>query len=389
MKKNKSYRFLIVVLALFAGFLIVFLLTQLGDKSKGPLESMLSRAGNAVDDVENKMILEQREVTRKTKLAWLNNYRDNKDALINSKFVFFGASDNSSKESYERIINLEDTLNTTFSIIHLFQAWGEREEHEFPTKEVNAINRIGSIPLITWEPWVSAFSVENYPGIPTVEMRDKGAMNYVTKGYYDNFLRKWAQKAKEFGHPFYLRLGHEMNDPYRYPWGPQNNTPQEYVSAWKHVHDIFDEMGAHNVIWVWSPHVAYGFFKEYYPGKKYVDLIATGALNFGTSAQWSKWWTFKEIFGGYYDQLAQFKQPIMIAEFGSLSIGGDRAQWFTDALQNIEKDYPLINAVVFFHYNSDKTTTDKSISWYIIDDNDVTNAIKNELNGWSAQRKHP
>jgi len=389
MKSVTTKRTLIAIIAMIAGITLVYLLSLLGNQSKGPLESLFSKAGNAVEEVENNIILEQREESRTKKLAWFNNYRENKEAIIKANFVFLGASDNSSLESYERIINLEDTLGTSFPIIHIFQAWGERPEHEFPEREFNAIHKIGSIPFITWEPWVSAFSEENFPGIPAVELRDKAAMVFVAKGYYDSFLRKWAQKAKDFGHPFYLRLGHEMNDPYRYPWGPQNNTPQEYVKAWKHVHDLFLEMGAQNVIWVWSPHVAYGFFKEYYPGEKYVDVVATGALNFGTSAQWSKWWTFDELFGGYYSFLAQFKKPIMIAEFGSLSIGGSRSQWFTEALQSIEKKYPLINALVFFHYSDDKTTTDKSVSWYFIYDKPVTQAIKKELNAWSVDRKQP
>lgn len=59
-----------------------------------------------------------------------------------------------------------------------------------------------------------------------------------------------------------------MNDPYRYPWGPQNNDPSEFVAAFRHVHDVFDSVGASNVIWIWSPHLTYGKFKEYY-----LDLI--------------------------------------------------------------------------------------------------------------------
>lgn len=387
MKKYK--RLVIVATAFLAGIAFVYILSLLGSKGKGPLEFMLSTAGDAVEDVENTMIMEQREKTRVTKLKWFDKYRDDKNLIINSQFVFFGASDNTSIESYERIINLEDTLGTTFPIIHLFQAWGEKEEHEFPTREFKAINRLGSIPFLTWEPWVSAFSVENYPGIPPLDVRDKGSLVYVAKGYYDKFLVSWAKKAKEFGHPFYLRMGHEMNDPYRYPWGPQNNTPTEYVNAWKHVHDLFVKEGATNVIWVWSPHVAYGYFQEYFPGKKYVDVVATGSLNFGTAASWSKWWTFAEIFGGYYNDLAKFKKPIMIAEFGSLGTGGDRSEWFVDALKNISTDYPLINAVVFFHYSGDKTTTDKSVNWYIIDDQDVTSAIREQLQSWPKERLQP
>ena len=31
--------------------------------------------------------------------------------------------------------------------------------------------------------------------------------------------------------------------------------PERYVDAWNHIHDISDKIGAHNVVWVWSPGV--------------------------------------------------------------------------------------------------------------------------------------
>src|SRR6185369_3819852 len=49
-----------------------------------------------------------------------------------------------------------------------------------------------------------------------------------------------------------LRFAHEMNDPYRYPWGPQNNSKEEYIYAWQHVWQRFQKAGARNVIWTWS-----------------------------------------------------------------------------------------------------------------------------------------
>ncbi|RAR75418.1 glycoside hydrolase family 26 protein [Flavobacterium aciduliphilum] len=382
-------RYIYVILALSLGFFVVYGLSMVSEKSKGPIETVLTKAGSTVQEVEKTIILDQREGTREDKLAWFKNIRYQKEKLVHSKIILFGASDDSKKESYENIINLEDSLALTFPIIHIYQAWGEKDEQQFPIKEVNAIDEIGSVPMITWEPWVSDFNVEDFPGIPAVEQRDKGAFTQVANGLYDAFLSKWAQSAKDYGHPIYLRLGHEMNEPYRYPWGPQNVTPQEFVAGWKHVHDLFNKIGAKNIIWVWSPHTAYGYFDDYYPGNEYVDMVSTGILNFGTSTNWSKWWTFAEIFGSHYKELASYKKPMMIAEFGCLKPGGDRAKWFGDALRNFQKNYPLVNSIVFFHYSGDKTTTDKSVNWYIKDDKKVTSKIKETLKTWDASIKQP
>ena len=212
----------------------------------------------------------------------------------------------------------------------------------------------------------------------------------VANGDYEVYIKEWATDAAKVGHPIYLRVGHEMNDSYRYKWGAMNNDPSEFVAAFKHVKDVFDSVGATDIIWVWSPHIAKGKFPEYYPGNDYVDIIATGALNYGTSANFSDWWTFEETFGKYYDQLASFYKPIMIAEFGSLKIGGSRAKWFGDAFENFNTKYPFVNTILFFHYASDKTLTyNKDLNWAIKDDPEVTTAIKNALKKWPSNIKQP
>ncbi|WP_010135619.1 glycoside hydrolase family 26 protein [Ochrovirga pacifica] len=386
---GKLSRVIYVLVAIVIGYFLVYLVAAASDGAKGPIEAMLERASDWVFDVEQNLILEEREENREKKLAWFKQQKQDKNALINSKIILFGASDDSELESYENVINLEDSLNLSFPIIHIYQAWGEKPEHEFPIHQLEAIKRMGSVPLISWEPWLNKFSQDNFPLIKSVKERDKHGMLTIAEGLYDAFLIDWALEAKKYGAPIYIRLGHEMNDPYRYPWGPQNSEPSEYIAGWRHVHKVFRQAGADNVIWVWSPHLAYGKFKEYYPGDNYVDVVATGALNYGESTSWSDWWSFEQIFGNYYKDLAVFNKPMMIAEFGSLKPGGDRAKWFADALNHFHENYPLVNAILFFHYDADGTTTYKSVSWYIVDDHEVTTAIKKELKKWDASVKQP
>ncbi len=387
--KNKYKRLFNVLLALAIGYFIIYGLSAVSKSSKGPLGGILESLGNLVKDIEHENILGNREQNREKKLKWFDDQRDNKFALLKSKYILFGAADEDNGTSYEKIINLEDSLNITFPIIHIYKAWGEGKEFEFPRDEVDAIVRIGSVPMITWEPWLGKFTQENFPNIKPLEQRDNHGLASVANGDYDAYLKEWATEAAKVNYPIYLRVGHEMNDPYRYPWGPQNNDPEEFVAAFKHVKDVFDEAGALNIIWVWSPHLSYEKFYEYYPGPDYVDILATGVLNYGTSTSWSDWWSFEEIFGKYYTTLSGFEKPIMIAEFGSLKPGGDRAKWFGDALNNFNEKYPYVNAIVFFHYSSDGTITYKNVDWYIKDDTEVTSEIKRQIELWPDYLKQP
>lgn len=387
--KKTSKRLINVLIALVIGYFVVYAFAAVSKRSKGPLGGFLENVSDWVKNREQEAILGQRENLRSDKLAWFKEQRKNKYSLLKTKYILFGASDDNKGESYENIFNLEDSLALTFPIIGIYAAWGENQEYKFPSNQIDAIIRVGSIPMITWEPWLEKFSEEDFPGIAPLEQRNSHGLASVAKGHYDKYIKEWALDAKKVDYPIYLRWGHEMNDPYRYPWGPQNNDPDEYIAAFRHVREVFDSVGAKNVIWVWSPHLTYGKFNEYYPGTDYVDMVATGALNYGTSTSWSNWWSFEQIFGNYYKTLEGFYKPIMIAEFGSLKPGGNRAEWFGDAFNRFQFKYPYVNAIVFFHYSSDGSTTYKNVDWYIKNDKEVTDEIKKQLKNWDPKSKQP
>jgi hypothetical protein len=117
-----------------------------------------------------------------------------------------------------------------------------------------------------------------------------------------------------------------------------------------------------------------------------VDWVATGVLNFGPIAQWSKWWSFDEIFGAKYDRLAAFGKPIMIAELGSLAVGGDRAAWYQDALADLPERYPAVAAVLFFHVAGDQTVTYQKVDWSMAGDSVVSGTVADALRSWGGRR---
>jgi hypothetical protein len=385
--KIKIRRILAVLVALSIAGGIVWALSFAGKKTEGPIETALVKASDAIEAVENTVIVEQRTEKRSDKLAWLNVYKTNKNALRHPKEILLGAFDNNAVESFESIINLEDTLHTTFPLIQVYSAWGSKEDEVFPKMKVKAIKELGSIPVITWEPWLSDFDGNKYPALRPAAERDKNGLVDVATGLYDDYIKSWAASAAATKQLIFLRVGHEMNDPYRYPWGPQNNSPQDFVNAWRHIHDIFKSAGANNIIWVWCPHPAYGWYNAYYPGDAYVDYVGVGILNYGTVATWSQWWGFKDIFGNHYDSLAVFKKPIMITEFASLAVGGKRSQWYDDALMQLPQKYPLVKSVLFFHFSNDNTTTQQTLDWYVIDDKQTVGAIRKSITAWPDSLK--
>ncbi|HEY7294036.1 MAG TPA: glycosyl hydrolase [Dehalococcoidia bacterium] len=227
------------------------------------------------------------------------------------------------------------------------------------TLNLNALCNVlahGSVPLITWSPSDFRSGAD----------QSRYSLDNIIAGRFDGYIQGWAEQLATYGRPVLLRTMHEMNGTW-YPWGQQgDNTPDKYIAAWRHIHDIFTAAGATNVQWVWSPNVIgdqAADFAAYYPGDQYVDWVGLDGYNFGPQI----WRWFAQIFGSSYDRLtALTSKPLMIAEVGTsealpqqAALNDTKAAWITDAFTDeIPKKYPRIRAVVWF--NEDKTNVERN-----------------------------
>jgi hypothetical protein len=379
---SRPQRLLVVAVALAAAIASVMALTYAGSRTEGPLGALLARVGVTIGEAEALVALRMRGPGRASHLDWLEPYRRDGSLLRDPPMLLLGAHDGRMPATLDGAVALEEAIGTTFPLLHFYAAWGDLPEEQFPERMARSIRDLGSIPVLTWEPWLGDFGLRLHPHLPPADQRDKHGLAAVARGDYDAYIDRWAAGAKAYGSPLMLRFAHEMNDPYRYPWGPQNNEPDEFIAAWRHVVERFRAAGATNVLWVWSPHIAYEGFWQFYPGDDVVDWIATGALNYGNVAYWSKWWSFGEIFEKRYDELAAIGKPIMIAELGTLAIGGDAAAWYRDALTNLPARLPAVRSVLFFHVKGDATVTYQSLDWTFADDPARLAAVRDALDGW-------
>jgi hypothetical protein len=378
---RKRYRIGLSLGAAAFSVALVGLLVLLGTASEGPITSTMGVLGSWISGLESRAVRAIRGPGREADLAWFEPLRTSVDSLRDPPALLLGAYTEDVATTLEGIVELEDRLETTFPLIHAYTAWGDEDPHRFPSRWVEAIDAMGSVPVITWEPWLSTFENRLHPHLPLREDRDKDGLESIARGDYDFYLDAWAADAARWGRPLFLRPAHEFNDPYRYPWGPHNNESPDFIAAWRHIVDRFRANGASNVLWLWSPHVAYEGYEQYWPGDEYVDWIATGALNYGTVAYWSEWWTFDQIFGRHHEFLTGFGKPLMIAEFGTLAVGGDQGQWLREALQNLTPWYPGVRALLFFHVENDATVTRQAIDWGFKDDPVVVEAVREGLMG--------
>ena len=157
-------------------------------------------------------------------------------------------------------------------------------------------------------------------------------------GAMTRILRSSHRRLRPGANHSILRFAEEMNGNW-YAWGQgvNGNTPDQYVEAWRHVHDLFVDAGATNAIWVWCPNIEqpnYRTFDYLYPGDAYVDWVGLDGYN-AASVWQTPWMSMAQLFSASYDDLAALTdKPMMIGETASTEVGGDKAQWITSAFLN-------------------------------------------------------
>lgn len=209
----------------------------------------------------------------------------------------------------------------------------------------------------------------------------------ILEGKYETYFQQYAKGLKEFGHPVLFRLNNEMNgDWVGYSAYYSSKDTDLYKAVWTYIHQIFNENGVDNVIWVWNPNhdskppFAWNHELMYYPGDEYVDVVGLTAYNTGNyyKVAGEQWHTFQELYEPLYKRYAQWSdKPLMISEFASSSIGGDKRAWIEDMFRVIQT-YPKIKVAIW--WNSIDWDGENPARIYKMDDNEsVMNAIRSGL----------
>ena len=263
--------------------------------------------------------------------------------------VFYPSMDNGISD-LDKIKQLEQKNDLKFQIVSVYLPWGDSPESLLSKSYLEQINENESIPMVSWEPWSGDFAISD--SISDLKSGNR-VLHYIKEGYFDDYIKKMALDIKEFDDPVFLRFAHEFDNP-SYPWSATGqNTSEEFKLAWQHVHRLFSSLKVDNVIWVWNPWKDDAFL-NYYPGDAYVDWVGITLLNYGKLNSDGNWYTFEDLYNPYYEKLKKISdKPVLLAEFGSLTLGGDQKLWLKDAFTAIDSKFKEIQGLVFFNSKFD------------------------------------
>ncbi|HEY3687228.1 MAG TPA: glycosyl hydrolase family 26 [Streptosporangiaceae bacterium] len=187
-----------------------------------------------------------------------------------------------------------------------------------------------------------------------------GSASYadIAAGKYDSAIDQAARNLKALGKPVFVTFDHEADQKAR----RQRGTPQQFVAAWRHIHDRYKAAGADNVVWVWVVTGYPGNFAQVpslYPGNAYVDWVSWEAENGAgcppSNRDPAKRQTFEQLVSPFYKWLKSdgvhagidASKPYMITGFGTIAYPSDpglSARWYRD-VPAVLKKYPQIKAV--------------------------------------------
>jgi beta-mannanase len=223
----------------------------------------------------------------------------------------------------------EQQLGRRFDIVHFYHQWSQN----FPTPEERSLAAGGRLLLLNWKPSTSWANIAS--------------------GAQDAQIITTAGRLKAFGRKLFLAFHHE----------PENDTgsfgsPSDYARAFRHVHDVFQRVGASNVVWVWNTMGYVGgygsIYETLYPGDAYVDWISYDPYNWYRCRAGAKARSFEQITKPFYDWTATQhpSKPLMLSEYGLMEQGPgmpSKAEWFHAELQALKTTRTRIKAVVYFN----------------------------------------
>jgi hypothetical protein len=206
-----------------------------------------------------------------------------------------------------------------------YLAWGS----SFNPQAVTATWAYGALYYIAWEPYGTSIQA-------------------IADGRSDAYITRFAAAVRTLNLPVAISFGHEMNGNW-YPWGTNETSAAAFVAAWRHIHDLFIQVGASNVIWVWNPNVINPVpqvqLKAYWPGDSYVDWVGITGY-FPTTGTV----TFASLYGSTLAEVKQFTtKPIIIAET-SVETGPSDIQAVHSLVSGVKRHQDVLG-FIWFDYN--------------------------------------
>lgn len=231
---------------------------------------------------------------------------------------------------------------------------------DYMREQIIAHDARGGINTISWHPRNPLTKGNSWD-----VKGDSVLVNVLKEGELNDTIKAWIGNAADFVAslktadgkpvPVIFRPWHEHTGEWFW-WGVNHCTQQEYIDLWKLTRQIFDEKGATNVVWAYSPDKSNCMtaedYMERYPGDEYADVFGADVYDFSTDPADS---TFTKTVTRMLDiataEAAKHGKVVALTETGLEGLGYN--EWYTQRLYPAIKDYPIAYVTVWRNAHAD------------------------------------
>ncbi|GGL73928.1 hypothetical protein GCM10010129_17000 [Streptomyces fumigatiscleroticus] len=224
--------------------------------------------------------------------------------------------------AYEK--HVDRKLDIVYTYHDMSRVTQGRREGQLLTEEEQQVGRDHML-LLSWESKWWGGSKKQQPRWKQIAAGD------LDESVIDVQAERIKEYGRETGKKVFLSFDLEMDTR-----TPANGSPEEYVEAYRHIHDRFEQLGVDNVVWTW---IITGYlnhadlFERMYPGDEYVDWIGYNQYNYYRCHK-ADWLSFEQTQTATHDWIREHlsdDKPLMLSEFGSASDPSEpdrQADWY-------------------------------------------------------------
>jgi mannan endo-1,4-beta-mannosidase len=203
---------------------------------------------------------------------------------------YLGVYESGPPRTYQPVTEFARASGRHPNLVGYYSGWGVPFARSF----AETVHSHGAVTILQMDP--------TYVSIPAI-----------AGGVYDHYLRMFADRVRDFGHPVVIGFGHEMNADW-YSWGYKHVPASTFVAAWRHIVSLFHKQGANNVTWLWTINQdlsTSGPLASWWPGARYVTWVGIDGYYYRPSS------TFTSVFGETIAQVRAFtRKPVLLSEAG-------------------------------------------------------------------------
>ncbi|WP_371669758.1 glycosyl hydrolase [Streptomyces sp. NBC_00289] len=264
--------------------------------------------------------------------------------------AWFGAFVPHSKDDLEeKVLAYEKHVGRRLDIVYTYhdmsRVEGVRREGQLLTDDEQAVGRDRML-LLSWESkWWGGTKQQQ----PTWKQIAAGDLD-------DTVIDVQAERIKAYGErtgkKVFLSFDLEMDTR-----TPASGSPEDYVAAYRHIHDRFARLGVGNVVWTW---IITGYlehadlFQRLYPGDEYVDWIGYNQYNYYRCHN-ADWLSFEQTQTATHTWIRTHlsdDKPLMLSEFGTAddpSTPDRQAGWYAQ-VPRVLKELDGVKAALQWNY---------------------------------------